>query len=416
MFGLMNLDKYKKFTLLFLIFIIGVTFYGSVQIGPITIRNFVTVLMLLSCINHYRGMWIDRMFLAYIVFIFFCMISVLLDPYANPADFFSSKIFGYYLPCYVAYFASYIYFVKFNLSPKPIFIIFLITGMLNAIVSILQFLQLNNIWHIIYNLLGLSLPNYLTAIEESDIDVDNMLGFTTTGLFQKAVANGYYLCLTCILSFYLFFRRTNYKDVICFFLFWLINLIGLFVCQERAAFVLGLLGSFYMFFHSMRKSVPLSLLFVIIAIYLFSVNIEFDEDTLGRFADMSYSSSRESLNNNSVSFLSTNLLIGGIAYYRHLFYIPPHNLFYNAFIYSGIFGGLILLGIFFRQCRRCVKYALSIDRNYGLAIISIALLAYQGNSFAHNSSLVTGDVTIWLLWGIISFGYCHDGFIIKNNH
>ena len=86
-----------------------------------------------------------------------------------------------------------------------------------------------------------------------------------------------------------------------------------------------LIYNLYMFFHSMRKSVPLSILFVIIAIYLFSVNIEFDVDTVGRFADMSYSSSRESLNNNSVSFLSTNLLIGGIAYYRHLFYIPPHN-------------------------------------------------------------------------------------------
>lgn len=414
MFGFWNLDKYNKFTLLFIIFIIGVTFYGPVQIGSITIRNFVTVLMLLSCINHYRGMWIDRMFLAYIVFIFLCMISVLLDPYANPADFFSSKIFGYYLPCYVAYFATYIYFVKFNLHIKPIIVTLLFTGTLNAIVSILQFLQLNNVWHDIYSVLGLPLPNYLTAIEERDIDVDNMLGFTTTGLFQKAVANGYYLCLTSILSFLLLLKRTNIKDLILFFVLWLVNVIGLFVCQERAAFVLGLLGSSFVLFFSMRKSVPMLCIFVIAILYLVFNDLDIDVEDLGRFSDMSYSN-RAGINDNSIEFIMGNLLVGGLSHYQYLYHIPPHNIFYNAFIYSGVFGGFVILGIFFRQCWVCFKNSLSIDRNYGLAIISIALLAYQGNSFAHNSSLITGDVTIWLLWGMISFGYCHDGVTKTTN-
>ena len=410
MFGLRNLDKYKKFTLLFLIFIIGVTFYSPVRIGPITIRNFVTVLMLLSCIDHYRGVWIDRMFLAYIVFIFFCMISVLLDSYANPADFFSSKIFGYYLPCYVAYFAAYIYFVKYNLSAKPIIITLLLTGTLNAIVSILQFLQLDNIWHNIYSILCLPLPNLMDMYDERALDMDYSLGYYTTGIFQKAVINSYFLCLSSVLSFFVLLRSTNIKDTLLFFVLWIVNVVGLFVCQERAAFVLGLLGSSYLFFLIGRKNVPLLCVFFTIVFYF--ISNELDLDNLGRFSDMSYSG-RERINNNSISFIMKNPIWGGLAHYSYIYKIPPHNLIFNAFIYSGIFGGLILMAIFFKQSWICVRNSISTNRNYELAVVSIALLAYQGNSFAHNASLATGDITIWLLWGIVSFGYRHAIFTKK---
>lgn len=83
----------------------------------------------------------------------------------------------------------------------------------------------------------------------------------------------------------------------------------------------------------------------------------------------------------------------------------PHNCFVNALLYGGIFGGSILIVMYFVQLIMVIKvvynYVVKKSGSTMLLVFSLAYLTYMVNSLVHNASLVAGNEMFFLLWAAV---------------
>ena len=83
----------------------------------------------------------------------------------------------------------------------------------------------------------------------------------------------------------------------------------------------------------------------------------------------------------------------------------PHNCFVNALLYGGVFGGSILVVMYFVQLGMLIKvvynYILKKRGSSMLLVFSLAYLTYMVNSVVHNASLAAGNEMFFLLWAAV---------------
>lgn len=307
-------------------------------------------------------------------------------------------LLAYFLLCYIAYFSIDKIVVNFT-NIKAIFLLLCIICIINDIVTYLQYAG---------NELGIIMSMMFSAIEEdnfeniaNNLDRIDDVQLAMPGIFGHGAVNGYMTSTLGILSMYYFVGngKTHWKlGIILYF----VSLVGVFCCQERSGFGLFLVFSLLTFWRFssrlFKQSIPIVLFLGFVACYYFFSDLLFSQD-IGRYTELTkIGDNRSKLITNALEFISNNLLLGGNVLYGNLYGLTPHNVILHALIYSGIFGALIVLYLTFYMLRDAYLTIRRSKTGTLAYFFACALTIYLLNGLFHSSSLVTGDIIIWILY------------------
>ncbi len=379
-----------------LFFICGI-FGGSQYIGGVvSYRQFMSVIMLAFCAYNWRYLYrtVNKYIVLYIAFILWWILSSMNEGLLDQSI---RLIFSQYLVSLVGYFATVLLYRKSGSISVLIKIIF-VTGSLNTIVSLLQFIG---------NPIGIDIGLYF--VDEQAVTIINQLealsaggadGSYLFGLFGNAVYNGYFSMLLPFVPLYFYFNGNGVRKFVYLTLS-ILFLVVLFLIQQRSCFLISSFLLIVILYKTKILNGPrtIACLFAILLLtfssgldYIINNDVVQNSRLFSQHEDV-----RESIYNNAINFIKDHLFFGGIETFRATALFSPHNIFLNAFIYGGLIGGLILIILYFSQ----LHLAYRLLRNKHKASISIMFIALSLNSLLHNNSILTGDLLVWILWGAV---------------
>ncbi len=388
-----------------LIFLFSSLLLGSFHVGSVSIRVLSTLVMIGYLFiyrkksHHLKIKY--RPLVIYTVFLLIAFITKLLSGSFSGEDEigpFVLALLAYFLLCYVA-FISIDRLVYNESSVKKILILLCCICFLNDIVTYLQYSG---------NELGIGLGMMFSTSEGEHIKriAENLnrldeIRVAMLGIFGHGAVNGYMTSTLGILSLYFFVG--NGKRFWKFgALLYIASLVGAFCCQERSGFGLLLLFSMLTFWkfssRLLKLSIPAIIVIGSIAFYDHFVDL-FSSLDIGRYAELTtFDDTRKRLIDNASEFISNHFLLGGEVLYGKLYGLTPHNVFFHAIIYSGILGGVVVLYLTAYMLFDAYK-TISTSKSGTLSFFfACALAIYLLNGFFHSSSLITGDVMIWIAY------------------
>ena len=384
-----------KFKIAYIIYLVISLFYGIVPVfGAISLRHISTILMLFVCLYE-GGLKLDKFLKWYLVFLFFYVMIEVATGYASDV---LKKLIGTYLASITLYLATKTMVKKYN-GGVLVVVVLVGLGLLNSIVAIGQFFD-SPIAETISKMLHIAIP-------EEDLDLFDTETFQKTYVcgLMGIVISGYFLSATCVLALY------NHKGKIAVYnwIAFAVIFIALFLVQERSGLAAGLICTFLFLllvtirFRSNMLTIGLA---IVVAIYV----ITYYGSQFVSFEDMRYSSlGMEDDRRVRYAFDALQWVLhnpyGGASFYYASGGYYPHNVIANAFLYGGVFGGTVLIGILIVQLVKIGQVFLSYikgNKDTLLLAACLAYLSYTINSFFHNSSLVLGGEMIFLFWAMIS--------------
>lgn len=384
------------FKISYVILLLATLLLGQVHVvGPITGRYVVVALMFIICMAQRFSFPRNKYTLLYLVYIFIILLTSTYHGYLE--DFF--KFFaGYFLPTLVFIWATYILVIKYE-APRLLLYTLLGLCLVNAIVTILQYYM---------NPIGIGIA-YVLNVVSTDVGEDilmkmekGMTGFVMSGIVG-AVPNGYFSAVGTVLALFGLYTRKHIFSLLSLIM-WIVLFYGLFCVQERAGMIAGLFGSglvFYTLFYN-RLSTPgkfLTLTVLFIGALYFVGQIDLTKYTEGTRYESFDIDSRENLYKVSRDYLSDNILVANMLDFYEKYGKYPHHLFYNAFIYGSLFGGILMLYVLVLMLIRAVIVLRrkTNDKNCHIVVFACAFLAYTVCSLTHNASILSGDSLGWLL-------------------
>lgn len=385
-----------RFKILFCLYLVISLFYGVVPVfGAITVRHLFTLLMLIVCFRE-GEVKLDKFLKWYMVFLFF---YVLIEVVSGYSSIVFNKLIGTYLASITLYMATKIMIKKYD-AGNLIILVLVVCGLVNSVVAIAQFYG-SPLAHIIPGILHIEIAEEdLLMYEKEDLH-----GYNVGGLIG-AVLSGYFLSATSVLALY----NRRGKITVYNWIVFAIIFFALFLVQERAGFAAGMMCTFLFFaLVTVRNSRTLvsSILFLVVAIFVInrlgSQFISFEDTRYVEQGMVDYDKIESA--SNAIKWVLYNPM-GGANYYYDSGGYYPHNIFANALLYGGIFGGMVLIGILIAQLVKIGKVFLSYTRGKTssvlLVVSCVTYLCYTINSFSHNYSLVFGGEVIFLLWAMIT--------------
>lgn len=357
----------------------------------LTPRQTLAVLMFVVCVFEEKKLFLDKFIKAYFLFVFFYGLSSFVTGYVNE---FILRLFGDYFVAYVAIWAIKILVTKYD-GLKLFIYTFLTIAIFDGFVTLCQFMGWGFLDAFLNSLQLISYQPYLDNYQGTGAD---LFLRCAPGIFSHPVLNAHALAAGTVISTYIACK----KNFVLGTLLSIIMLIFLFATQQRTAFAIVLLSiSIIVFIKSIRsnyRSVVLPFVFII-ASYSFFELYEFIMNGDFRFSELgSDATGRESIYHASVNFIADNPF-GGINKYVNSTSSYPHNLFYNAFIFGGWLGGLVLLYIVFLQCLEIYRTMRSRNVDITEIIMALASLSLLVNGLTHNQSIVNGEILTWSVWG-----------------
>lgn len=341
-----------------------------------------------------------------LLFLLICLITKILSQtlytqYIDELSPFFKRCFANFLPSLIAYMIIAMY-IKSTKQLKYCLNYFIVMGIINAIVSWLQAKG---------NPIGIVFAKIFLTGESETIDyVNERLESISTkfipvpGIFGSSAKNGYMTaCLGILPIYYILHKGLITKMVgICSLC---ITIIGCFSCQERSAFGLLLIFIIFSFIKSQSKALRFSIyaiLFIAPVILFDSLSQILSSDAAGRMSKITeFGDNRTQLVSSALDFISEHFLLGGDRLYESIYEISPHNFLLHSFIYGGIIGAIIIIYLYIYLLRQSYivfkkYYSNSLQFMYGSSL-SILLL----NSLFHSTSLITGDVCIWIFTALM---------------
>lgn len=387
--------KSRGFLIVYLIFLVSMLLLGSVSMGPLTIRNIMTVIMFFYCFTegYYK---LDRYFALYLCFIFFFIVSS-----AVSGDFGNAlkKTLSYYFVCYVTYQATKCVILKYG-AGDIIVKTLLYIGIIDAIVTIGQFFG-NPLAYAMFE-----------AIKPKGISGDMLEYFSTSGTLigvvipglVGGVANGYLLSGVCALAFYDKNSEIKLRNIALV----LFLLAALFMVQERSGIVAGVLIVAMLFVKYLRYRFNLYvlLLFVLALFFISPVVVDFLLAEQSKFVNFDHSiEQRLGFVGQTFDFLRENPW-GSIYEYGRTHEFPPHNVFLNSFIYAGVLGAPFIIVLIIIQFVQIIPifFKKLTTNSQQILLFGCVYITYTLNSMFHNASLVTGDPMFWISWAFVA---CH---------
>lgn len=389
---------------LLILFLFSCFFLGGLIVGPVSVRMYCSVILLgFLVISGFRFPIYKEIFF-YLLFVIVHFSALLFNGDISQIDAFK-YFFGRYFVCFIAFYGVYSLIENFE-DLRTVSIWIFVMGILNLLVSTLQFSG---------NMVALQIPLLLNV---GELEQEKILGYTekfgvgvgVIGLFGTIVKNGYFSSIFAVFSlgFYHHARASVIRRVL--FILTLGFLANLFFIQQRMVFMLVVL--FYsLYIYKNPKLFRYAVgLFIVVLVFVFFYGLGFDPDSLGRISNVQ-DTNRVIIFTTALDFIANNLFFGGQVKFANILsgkgmdVTTSHNLFLNAFIYSGLVGFFLISIITWKMFMKCwygMKTKLSAyDFDEFGFFISGSLMIYILNSFVHNSSLVTGDEVIWILFALL---------------
>lgn len=392
--------------IIFNIFIISVFFFGSLTIGPLSIRAIMTILTLCLLMVHHRKLFRVRKLSNNLICLYCCFLVCMSIAMSFNGEFYEygviKVLLAFHLVCIVSYYAVR-YYVNSNNTINIVSIILITAVILNSVVTILQYTGNPLGWGINLAITG-ARNEMIVGYSDSVAEGETMLGLARTpGLLDSAVANGMFISSLGIIPFIYLSKIKKEKSKICRAICWCslgLSSVACFMCQERAALMMFVAALLYLLWNQTKSKLIIIIAFLIGAFYLGSTPAN-NISGLGRFTDFSVDDDlRSNIWNTAETFISNNLMWGGPLHFLNIAGHFPHNFFFNALIYGGLIGGVFVIVLFIKIITRGIK---SIRRGTTSEeiVYATALLSYLMQGMLHNASLVTGSVTIFVLLGLM---------------
>lgn len=385
----------------FIAFIISIILLGSLKVGPLSIRVYATVIMMiyLLCANKkHQYIKIDRSYLKlYIIFLLLMAFSQFIIGEIIEFQYFK-KLLAYHLVCIVAFFSIERYVNSIQDLKKTILVLIGIM-LINNVATILQFKGNDIGWH-----LGLLFGDIQQNIDFSDSH-DSLLGFSRTpGIFGNVVNNAFAIAVLCPLSLCLLNKGENKLLKIAALFSFIVSVVSCFMTQQRASFGLVLLCICIYLYVEFRKNIYAFFLFGVLII-IFGLNLNIGDIDMGRLSDMT-NDSRSNLYNLAITFISNNPIFGGpVSYQRLTFGYTSHNIVLDSWISSGFFGFLVMMFLFIRTIILGLKTLYNgimvKSQNRFMIFGSLAVLNAMFYGLTHNTSYLDGNVLIFIVLALL---------------
>ncbi|MDD6150483.1 MAG: O-antigen ligase family protein [Bacteroides sp.] len=384
------------------IFILSVVLFGSITVGPLSIRVYVTSVMMLylvsKTINNRSFKYIPighsllRLYIAFLVLMGF---SLMFNGEIFEYDYFR-KLLAYHLVCIVAFLAIE-RFVNNYINLQRIILLLSLTLLLNNIVTILQYFDSSMGWAI-----GMAFDDIESNIDYASTH-ETMLGASQTpGIFGGVVRNAFYIAV--IGPLVLTFTDIRNKKFIRLLgvIIVVTSVISCFMTQQRTAFALILLSLGVCMYSEFRRKPILVLLFALTICGLL-YRYRLSTDDLGRFADNT-DDMRRGLYVAAIDYIAQHPIFGGPMEFQRTAGLSSHNLILDSWIFAGFGGFIIMLILFIKTIIKGVKTMIvGLRKNQDGYMIFTALSALNATLYGllHNTSYLTGDVIIFISLSIM---------------
>lgn len=375
---------------------------GSLKIGPLTLRNYVTVFLMLYSFLNRSYLSKNDVIGKYLIFFTVAIFCTVLNGDAFNMSFWTGTVISYFLPSFIVYYATLEFCNKNEEGGLEISNVLFVLFVINAFITILQYYSNPIGWAIARTLSSGDLQS--ETVLEMYGGSDNFVGIAVAaGLFGYVTGNGYFIGTYAPISSKLSFN-TNKILLILGFLVMAIGAYAAFATQERMALLVVLCNVACVFFynsHNSKSSNFLIIISVLCAVAYISNNIT----DYGRFSADTDNSDREQLYIAFNSFLKTDAAwLGSWSEYNsHFRGLNQHNTFMDEITRYGIVGLIPFVILFWKVARFSITHLFK-ARKYKLHTMYIyasATLLYLLYSMTHGTGLQSGDVMFWLLFAVL---------------
>ena len=382
------------FRIIYILFLISSLILGSQYFGSVSFRQLFAAIMMIYCLKETKGIWMDKSFKFFLLFSFFFGITSIFSGYL---DEFIKVFIAYYLVAWVGLWATVITYKKNNVMDCIHTLVAI--GVFDAVITIMQ-----SFGNPIALAIGIvSVPEEVEQISASLVQGE-FVSKAIMGIFGS-VYNGYYLLVVSILSLLYIMKYKNIFRLapfaICF--------IASFLCQQRSPFFINVLFLCYFLFKYLRhlklsQKLILLVMTMLVSLFVLPRFIEFSEQNDMRYSTIGMDGTgREHIYQFAENYIGINLVTANIFDFRKILGYSPHMLLYNMMIYGGLLGFLCISVTLLIQLKKSVStiWKPLSNKNAIKFLASGAFLAFTANSLTHNASIVTGDLLIWILWGVV---------------
>ena len=383
-----------------LLYLFSVIALGSFVVGPLSVRVYATVLMLIYILLNVKRFKAAnvvpisksyiKLYVAFLLIFFFCLVVT--------GDLMSfgliRRILAYDLVCIVTFFSIYL---KVNNATqiRNIVLFLLAICLFDAIITILQMAGQEIGW-IIGQLIT---PFKEDAAEIAERNSDIVAISIAPGIFGNVVSNAFVLASFAPLVFS-YYRLKNKISFILSILFTIIGVVAIFLTQQRAASYLFLMSlTVYLFTLVLKKTGYLLLLIAVLILVGSEISSFFSNIDLGRLAS-GQDDSRSSMFKYAMEFIPNHFLFGGISDFTSVTGLSAHNILLDSFIFAGVGGFITLMTFDIRIGLLCARKVFSYIKGkcslmtFALAMAMATCTLY---GFTHNTSVLTGDVVVFIL-------------------
>ena len=381
----------KVYRILYVIFIIVSVLYRYEMItSTVSYRHVISLIMLgVSLFAGYRA---DKYMWLYVAFLLCFALSSFVTGYSG---LFFNRFFGTYLPFITACSATYVLITKFQGADLLIWL-FVGIGLFDAVITIGQFFRWGFVDHV-YSIFSFSYDKDFLELSHQRSD---FYGRVLVGLFDP-VTNGYFLSAMSLLVL------CNKKcKIFINVALWVVVISASFLAQERSGFFLAVILSVFIFIRYLGQKIGYFGIIVGVIIMLFLAVYAANHTGLLLNGDFRYSKgldmqNRDELRNSAWTYILHNP-IGGLFDYTAKGNGHPHIFFINAFLYGGLFGGIIVIYLLFLQLIRIFPFLFKklSDLNAEWAFVwGLMYVDYTLISMLHNASILSGTFLFFIWWG-----------------
>lgn len=390
---------------IFIFFFISVFLFGSFLVGPVSLRVFSTVIMIILLVANYnkiRRMKLSNRYIQlYCLFLLFMSTAMIYNGEYEEFEL-VKNLLAFHLVCIVSYYATR-YYVANTKALNYVSLVIIWIVFLNAVVTIMQYFSMPEGWTINLTLTG-NRNEMIVDYSDTLYEGEALLGTAKTpGLFDSVVVNSMFISTFGLVPFVLLSKHSSNSSYIKNLSYWgclVLSVTACYMCQERSAIIMYLLAIIYLFWKQFEKGSIIGAI-TLIAFLVLGMNYFNNVDDIGRFSDFSVANDvRTSIWEKAGTFISENLLWGGPLKFLRMADHMPHNFFFNAFIYGGLLGGMVVILLFFMIIIKAIKTVVA-NHNSSGRVFGVALISYLLQGMFHNASLVTGSATIFVLLALI---------------
>lgn len=393
----------------YLFFIFAVTSLPNFRIGPMSVRIYMTTLMMLFLLKNAGDIHIEKEKMKYVTLYVTFMLFMTLAMLANGEIFemnYINYLLGSHIPPMVTFIATF-YFVKKEKDFDTILIPIGITTIITSFVTCLQFYNIPLGWTMNFAFNSGGASEWQEYIIDRYSGQESMMGLSyQTGIYGFSFTNAAFLCSTSVLFLRLVVdrKRKHYIRFISFVIF-MASLTACFMTQQRAAFLGSIILSLIILYKSILNGFVRVLITLISILFVFYGGLNLlDSDSLGRMAEFNgmENDSRYNIWVKSLDFLSENILWGGPLAEIKYVGVETHNVFMNAFVYGGLIGGVVIIALLLRCCilalTTFMKY---INSQASPLFYACGFLLYTATSLFHNCSIVNGSELTFLMLALL---------------